>query len=100
MMRKILLTTLVCFLTQLLCAQNKVEVDSAAKHMGEKVTICTKVFGVKSLDKLTFINVGAAYPQSPLTIVIFAKDLSNFKDLPETLYNNKHVCITGKIEDY
>jgi DNA/RNA endonuclease YhcR with UshA esterase domain len=81
-------------------AQNKIPVDSASKHIGESVTVCTTVYGVKSLEKLTFINVGAAYPNSPLTIVIFAKDLPNFKPTPEVLYANKKICVTGKVEDF
>ncbi len=81
-------------------AQNKVSADSASKHVGETVTICSKVFGTKSLETVTFINVGAAYPNSPLTIVIFAKDIANFKTSVEDLYNNKNICVTGVIKDY
>lgn len=95
-----MLTSIICLLTSALCAQIKIPVDSVPKHIGEKVTVCTTVYGVKSLDKLTFINVGAAYPKSPLTLVIFAKDLPNFKTSPETLYSNKQICVTGKLEDY
>lgn len=84
----------------MICAQNKVPVDSVAKYIGEKVTVCTTVYGVKSINNLTFINVGAVYPKSPLTVVIFAKDLPNFKASPEVLYNNKRICVTGKLEDY
>ena len=58
------------------------------------------VYGVKSLEKVTFINVGAKYPNAPLTIVIFAKDLANFKDTPEKLYGNHSICVTGVLKEY
>lgn len=99
-MKKNLLTVLLSCFAYVLSAQVKVPVDSVARYIGQNVTVCASVFGVKSLDKLSFINLGAAYPKSPLTIVIFAKDLPNFKATPESLYANKSVCVTGKLEDF
>jgi hypothetical protein len=83
-------------------AQTSINIDSSMNHIGEKVTICTKIFSTKYLDnsKMTFLNAGAAYPNSPLTIVIFGKDRTNFKDAPETLYANKDVCVTGLLKEY
>lgn len=81
-------------------AQTKVSVDSAATHIGEKVVVCAEVYGVKTTDKITFINLGAAYPKSPLTVVIFAKDLTNFKESLTAMYNNKKICVTGTLQDY
>ena len=46
------------------------------------------------------MNQGAAYPNSPLTIVIFAKDIPNFKGSPETLYGKKQICVTGTLAEY
>lgn len=42
-----------------------------------------KSFWSKELEKVNFINVGD--PNSPLTVVIFAKDKTNFKSLPNTM---------------
>ncbi len=58
------------------------------------------MYGVKVLDKLSFICLGAAYPNSPLTIVIYADSRKNFKTTPETMYANKIICVTGKIQEY
>lgn len=99
-MRSFILAAFACTLSLTTIAQTKVPVDSVSKYIGQQVTVCTKVYGVKSLEKLTFINAGAAYPKSPLTIVILAKDLPNFKDSPATLYDNKQICVTGKVEDF
>ena len=80
--------------------QKKVSIDSLSGHLNEKVIVCSEVYGVKELEKMTFINVGAAYPKSPLTIVIFAKDLPNFKTTPSALYGNKKICVTGELKDF
>lgn len=99
-MKKKWLTVLLCCFVCTLSAQVKIPVDSVVQYVGQNVTVCATVYGVKSLDKLSFINLGAAYPKSPLTIVIFTKDLPNFKASPESLYANKSVCVTGKLEDF
>lgn len=99
-MKKKWLTVVLCCFVYTLSAQVKVPADSVARYIGQNVTVCAAVYGVKSLDKLSFINLGAAYPKSPLTIVIFSKDLPNFKATPESLYGNKNVCVTGKLEDF
>ena len=87
------------FIVSTAFAQPRVPADSAASHIGEIVTICTKVFGVKSFDKVTLINVGAPYPKSPLTLAIFSKNSSKFTT-PIESYKGKEICIVGKIEEY
>jgi hypothetical protein len=76
----------------------------AKDHTGEKITVCDKVFGTRFLENSngqpTFLNLGAAYPNSPFTIVIFGTELANFKEKPEVFYNNKKVCATGLIKEY
>ena len=42
-------------------------------------TVCSEVLGVKVTDKIDYINEGAQYPKSPLSVVIFATDKANFK---------------------
>jgi hypothetical protein len=76
----------------------------AKDHSGEKITVCDKVFGTRFLENAngqpTFLNLGAAYPNSPFTIVIFGSERANFKEKPELFYNNKKVCATGLIKEY
>ncbi len=76
----------------------------AKDHTGEKITVCDKVFGTRFLENSngqpTFLNLGAAYPNSPFTIVIFGTERVNFMEKPEILYNNKKVCATGLIKEY
>lgn len=87
-----------------LSAQTKITPDEAAKHIGDSVTVCGKIFGGRYFDrgenKITLLNMGAAYPQSPLTIVIEADSRKNFTNKPEEFYAEKEVCITGVVKDY
>ena len=66
-MYKIISTVIFLVSTITSFGQVKITADSAAKHFGETVTICSTVYGVKALDKVTFINVGSAYPNVPLS---------------------------------
>lgn len=83
-------------------AQTKIPVDSVYSHKGERVTVCGKVYGIKFLEKpqIIFIDLGAHYPDAPLTIVIFEKDKANFPQSPEKLYADKQICVTGLITEY
>jgi micrococcal nuclease len=82
-------------------AQKEIPVDSLSRHIGDSVTVCTKIYGGIFLERSngtpTFLNAGAAYPNAPLTIVIWADARGKFKDPPEVYYKDKNVCITGKI---
>lgn len=99
-MKKAFLLSAFTGMSLIALCQGKIPIDSASKNIGAIATICSKVYDVKALDKITFINMGAAYPNSPLTVVIFTKDLVNFKETPEKLYSGKDICVTGKIDDF
>lgn len=55
-----------------LLAQTKIPVDSINNPIGENVTICSLVFGVKSTATVNLINLGAAYPNSPCPTTFFS----------------------------
>ena len=99
-MKKTILFVIISFLISSAYCQTKIGIDSVNEHVGEKVTVCAKVYGTKALEKVTFLNLGAAYPDSKLTIVIFAKDISNFKVTPDQMYEDKNICVTGVIKEY
>lgn len=80
--------------------RNGLNINDAIKNIGKKATICATVFGIKSMPTVTQINLVANYPNSPLTIVIFAKNYKNFAAPLEELYKNKNICVQGKIEEY
>jgi DNA/RNA endonuclease YhcR with UshA esterase domain len=79
---------------------NGIDAKDAPASIGKKVTACGRVFGVKTTDKVTFINVGDKFPNSPLTVVVFAKDRGNFSLPLEELFNGKNICIKGEVVEY
>ena len=89
--------------TQLI-SQKSITAAETGNHIGETITVCDKVFGTKYLESSssapTFLNMGAAYPNSPFTVVIFGSNRPNFKEKPELYYDNKKVCVTGTIKEY
>ncbi len=100
-MKNLIITSALLLSVSIAAAQTKVSIDSVKQYIGKTVTVCNEVFGVKTTDKVTYINVGAKYPNAPLTIIIFKKDLeANFKEAPEKLYGNQHLCVTGVVKEY
>jgi hypothetical protein len=85
-------------------AKSTITAEEAANHIGEAITVCGKVYGGKYLDrsngKPTMLNIGAAYPKNPFTIVIFGDDRGAFSYAPEQYLDNKNICVTGLIKLY
>jgi hypothetical protein len=77
----------------------KISAEEATKHIGNKVIVCSMVYGVKELAGVNFINLSASYPNSPLTVVVFNADKVNFKN-GLVIYENKKVCVSGTIKEY
>ena len=89
-----------CYLSSF--AQKRISIDSINYHKNELIIVCGKVFETKFSEETetTFIDLGGAYPNALLTVVIFGKDLANFKEAPEILYKDKNICVTGVIKEY
>lgn len=85
-------------------AQTEINIADAAKHEGDSVIICTKIFGARYFENgkgaPTLLNAGAMYPESPLTVVIFGESRTAFANKPEVFYTAKNVCVTGRITMY
>ena len=76
-------------------APGTIAVQDAAKHYNENVQCCAKVYGVKALENLTLLNLGAAYPDQPLTVVLrdAARGIGPGLD-------GKTICVTGTVVSY
>jgi hypothetical protein len=76
-------------------APRTIAVQDAAQHYNENVQCCAKVYGIKALDNLTLVNLGAAYPNQPLTVVLrdAARDMGPGLD-------GKTICVTGTVVSY
>lgn len=101
-MKKHLLVLAFASLAFLKSSGQNISAQDAFKHIGEKVTICGKIYGGRYFEKndKTLLNMGAAYPNHTLTVVIEGADRKKFTNKPEDFYTNKDVCITGEIKDF
>ena len=72
-----------------------ISINEITNHIGEDVTICTKMFGFKTLANMTLVNMGADYPNQLLTVVLRGETKDDFKS-----FGSKNICVTGKILEY
>lgn len=80
--------------------KNGIDVKEAYNNVGNKVTVCTRVFSIRATPAITQISAGDKYPNNPLTIIIFSKNYYKFKPAPEELYKDRNICVKGTIELY
>jgi hypothetical protein len=103
-MKKIVLFFAVYLLSITAFAQLVIKPEDAAKHIGENVTVCGKIYGGKFLENAqkqpTFLNMGDKFPNQPLTIVIWGNLRSKMSYKPEERYADQQVCVTGTIVLY
>jgi len=84
-------------------AQPRIPIDSVSAYVGKTVRVCDQVvstFVTKSDKPLTYLNLGADYPNNKLTLVIFQKDLIKFPFTPSDYYKGLNICVIGKIKKY
>lgn len=91
---------LVVFLIQPVHAQKKLTAVEAKDHIGETATVCGTVastrYAASTKGQPTFLNLDKPYPNQVFTIVIWGSNRSRF-GRPEVEYNQKRICVTGKI---
>jgi micrococcal nuclease len=102
MKRSLILITFITLIAGVASAQSKIPAKEAAKHIGETVMVCDKVYGTKFFDNsgMTLLDLGGNHPNQYLTVVINKEDRGKFKDKPEDYFKGTNVCVTGKIIDY
>lgn len=84
-------------------AQEIISIDSVSYYLSKPVKVCDHVAGTyvtKGEKPVTYLNLGADYPNTKLTIVIFQKDLINFPFTPSDHYKGMNVCVTGELGTY
>ena len=100
-MKQLLVSLSFVFISMYATAQQKISIEKASEHVGDSVIVCAKVYGGKFFSNrqptITLLNVGAAYPNSLLTIVIKEENRAAFINKPEEFYINKEICVTGTI---
>jgi hypothetical protein len=68
----------------------------------DKQTICEKVYSSKYFEdsQMTLLNLGAAYPNQKMTIMIRGVDRAKFNIAPDLAFTNKNICVSGVVENY
>lgn len=83
-------------------SQTTIPLGDVSKHIGDSVTVCGKISGGRYLEQAkgtpTFLNLGQAFPNHTLTVVIWSDVRKQFETAPEVMYKDKEVCVTGRIE--
>jgi hypothetical protein len=73
----------------------KIDIAEAQAHVGESVVVTAKVFGYKALEGLTLVNLGAAYPDQLMTVVLRGEATGLAGQI-----DGKTIEVTGKVEMY
>lgn len=100
MAKTIILFTVLFFVTYISFGQKKINADEAAKHYGEIVTICDKIYGIEfseSSKTFTAIKVGDVSKKSKMFVFLTPEMLLKLTDNGKTSITNKSVCVTGKV---
>ena len=99
-MKKVLFLITLCFLSAIGFSQT-LSPEDAAKRVGDSITVCGKIFGGRyfetSKGSPTLLNMGAAYPSSPLTIMIPGDVRSKLGYIPEAELKDKNICVRGRV---
>lgn len=99
-MKKILLLAFVLLFVKNNYAQVLTPED-ATKHIGDSIKVCGKIFGGHFFETSngapTLLNMGAAYPASPITIVLYNDVRIKMGYLPEIELKDKNICVSGKV---
>jgi hypothetical protein len=72
-----------------------IDIKDAVNYVHQVVVVSAKVFGYKALSGLTLVNLGAAYPDQPLTVVLKGEAIAIADGL-----DGKTIRVTGKVELY
>jgi len=101
MKKLILLGAILGFSSMKMFAQN-ITSEEAAKHIGKTATVCGKIFDGRFFERntRTLLNMGGAFPNHMMTVVIDSAARSKFDFKPEEFYLNKEICVKGEIKDY
>jgi hypothetical protein len=84
----------VCFSASILFAA-EYNYNQAAKHIGEKATVCGKIIDTLPYQGMTILGMGAAVMEQ--TAVGIEVDDSIKDKVDKDLYVGKTICVTGEI---
>jgi len=96
-MKAFVLSLALCLGFYTVNAQTTVTIKEVVNYVGKEVTLCDSVYSARAMDNISLLNLGGKFPKEVITLVIFKSDRAKFKKEPVELYNNKRICVTGKV---
>jgi hypothetical protein len=85
-------------------AQKEIKLEEVDKHVGDSVTVSGKVYGGRHFPNgegaPTLLNLGAAYPNQLLTVVIRGTARKEFSGVPERDLQDQEIRVSGKVDLY
>ncbi|RWU09979.1 hypothetical protein [Pedobacter chitinilyticus] len=96
-MKKLIVTLALGFAFMVAKSQTTVSIKEVVNHVGKEVTLCDSVYSARSLENLSLLNLGGKFPKEVITVVVFKADRSKFEKEPVELFENKRICVTGKV---
>jgi hypothetical protein len=91
-----LLCVFVCFSATLSFAA-EYNFDEAAKHIGEKATVCGKIVDTMPYQGMTILGMGAGVAAQGAVGIEVPDEVNDKFD--KDLYVGKTICVTGEIHD-
>ena len=80
----------------------EINIRDVASHIGDSVRFCTKILHTRffetATNRPTLLEVNDNFSSPLVNIIIWDQDRKNFSNAPETLYDQKDVCIAGFVE--
>jgi hypothetical protein len=100
-MKKIAFLLAICCWCGTALGQTVIKPEEASKHVGEKVSVCGKIYGGRFFEngknQPTLLNMGDKFPNNPLTVVIYGELRAKLGYKPEEKFLDKELCVTGTI---
>ena len=76
----------------------------AARHVGERRTVCGEVASTRYLPSVdgepTFLNLGRPYPNQVFTVLVWGDDRPRFDRPPEERFRDRRICVTATIRKH
>lgn len=81
-------------------SQVKVSAKEVVNYVGKEVELCDSVYTSRTLENLSLLNLGGAFPKEIITVVVFKADRTKFEKDPVALFNEKKIAVVGTVTLY
>ena len=75
-----------------------IKASQAKNHIGEQHTVCGQVVHIHPFSNGLYLNLDKAYPNTPLTVVVWDKNPALIQKVQSIA--NKNLCVWGEITQF